>query len=163
MFTSIDNKVFRLSNGQLVEAEILEEEIKRICHYVNYVTLAIKDRINLVAIIFPNKKLFSNPDYKNLPEEGCFCPRNLKELGKCISCCMHTINVKLSPGFSKIDSALIIDTELSVIDGTLTPALDIIRENVIKKYKDHINNIFGEKILVKEEVFNVKFINSNDQ
>ena len=156
-FTSIDEKVLTLPNGQLVETEKLEKEIGRICHYVHHVALAVKDGKYLVAMIFPNKSLFSNPDYEKSPEEGCFCPRNLKELGKCLSGCMHSINVKLLPGYAKINSAVIVNTELSVIDGTLTPAQTIISENVIKKYKAHLKNLFGDKIPVKEEVFNMKF------
>ena len=157
MVTSIDAKIFRLPNGELIETEKLEAEIKRICHYVNYVTLAIKDDKYLIALIFPNKALFSNPDYEKSPEEGCFCPRNLKELGKCLSGCMHTMNVKLLPGFAKINSAVIINTELSTADGTLTPSLSLIPENVINKYRPHLNNLFGDKTPVKEEVFNMKF------
>ena len=156
-FTSIDERVLTLPNGQLVEAEKLEKEIRRICHYVHHVALAVKDGKYLVAMIFPNKSLFSNPDYEKSPEEGCFCPRNLKELGKCLSGCMHTINVKLLPGYAKINSAVIVNTELSVIDDTLTPAQTIISENVIKKYKAHLKNLFGDNIPVQEEVFNMKF------
>ena len=70
---------------------------------------------------------------------------------------MHTINVKLLPGYAKINSAVIVNTELSVIDDTLTPAQTIISENVIKKYKAHLKNLFGDNIPVQEEVFNMKF------
>ena len=157
VFTSIDDKVLKLPNGQLVEPEKLEKEIGRICHYVHHVALAVKDGKYLVAMIFPNKALFSNPDYEISPEEGCFCPRNLKELGKCLSGCMHTINLKLLPGYAKINSAVIVNSELSLTDGTLTPELNIIPANVIKIYKDHLKNLFGEKIPVKEEVFNMNF------
>lgn len=157
MVSSIDAKIFRLPNGELIETEKLEAELKKICHYVEYVTLAIKDNEYLIAIIFPNKSLFSNPDYEKSPEEGCYCPRNLEELGKCLFGCMHSINNKLLPGFAKINSAVIINTELSIADGTLTPSLNILPENVVNKYRPHLNNLFGGKAVVKEKVFNMKF------
>ncbi len=156
-YTSIENKVHKLSNGQLVDTALLEQEIKKICHYVQDVTITVKDEKYLTAIIFPNRKLFSNPDYQKTPEEGCFCPRNLNEIGKCLSGCMNTMNLGLLPGYAKINSAVIINTALSVEDGTLTPALGVIDDNVIRKYKDHLDNLYGGKIQVKEEVFNMQF------
>ncbi len=156
-FAALNNNLVKLSNGQEVDRVTLEKEIKRICHYVQNVVIALKDEKQVVALIFPNKRLFSNPDYEKSPEEGCFCPRNLKEIGKCLSGCMHTLNLTVKPGFSKIHSAIIINSELSIEEGTLTPAFDVIDEQVIIKYNEHLNNLFGDKLLVKEEVFNIKF------
>ena len=154
-FTSIESKI-KLANGQQVDRGLLEAEISKICHYVQHVTIGVKDGKELFAIIFPNRRLFAHPDYEKTPEEGCFCPRSLKELGKCISGCMHSINLKLSPDYEKIRSAVIINTELSVEDGTLTPGLAVASGNVIRKYSDHLSNLFGNKIVVREEVFNMK-------
>ena len=140
MFTPIDKTISQLPNGQLVNAELLEKEIKKICHYVHYVVIVQNDEQYVVAMIFPNRELFSNPDYEKTPEEGCFCPRSLEELGKCLSGCMHTINSKLLPGYAKINSAVIINTDLSVVEGTLTPGLNTIPTNVIGRYKHHLDN-----------------------
>jgi long-subunit acyl-CoA synthetase (AMP-forming) len=156
-FTPIYSKILTLSNGDSVDIELLEKETKRICHYVQYVAFALKDEKKLVAMIFPSRKLLSNPDYEKTPEEGCFCPRNLNELGKCLSGCMHTLNLTLLPGYAKINSAVIINDQLSVEDETLTPTLCIVPDKITKKYKDHLYNLFGHKIIVKEEAFNMKF------
>lgn len=156
-YTSIENKVHKLSNGQLVDTALLEQEIKKICHYVQYVVIVGVEDNQVAAMIFPNRKLFSNPDYEKTPEEGCFCPRNLNEIGKCLLGCMNSINVKLLPGYAKINSAVIIDTDLSIEDGTLTPELSLNSDNVIRKYKDHLVNLYGGKIPVAEEAFNMQF------
>jgi long-subunit acyl-CoA synthetase (AMP-forming) len=124
-FTSIDESKMTLPNGQLIDTELLEREIKRICHYVHHVVLTLRDGKTLIAIIFPNRSLFTNPDYEKSREEGCFCPRNLHELGKCLAGCMHSINVKLLPGSAKIDSALIINTELQGEDAIGGPGQGI--------------------------------------
>ena len=56
----------------------------------------------------------------------------------------------------KINAALIIDDELSVDASTLTPSLKLAPNNVIKKYKDHLRNLYGDKVPVDEEIFVVK-------
>jgi long-subunit acyl-CoA synthetase (AMP-forming) len=157
MIKAIEGNMTKLSNGQLLDTELLKKEIRRVCHYVQHVILVLKDERSVVAVIFPNKELLANPDYEKTPEEGCFCPRNLQEIGKCLSGCMHTLNLTLRPGYAKINSAVIINTELSVEDGTLTPALKAIPENILKKYDNHLRNLFGDKMFVREEAFNMKF------
>lgn len=156
IFTLVDNKVNNLANGQLVDTDYLAKEITNICHYVQHVVIGLRDNKYLFALIFPNQSLFKKPDYTKIPEEGCFCPRNMNELGKCLSGCIESLNSTLPKGYAKIHSAMIINTELSVLDSTLTPALHTIPENVMTKYSDHIKNLFGEKIPVKEESFKMK-------
>ncbi len=155
-FTAIENKVIKLSNGKLVDTENLEREISRFCHYVQHVVIAQKDEKYTVAIIFPKIGLLTSPDYEKSPEEGCFCPRSLNELGKCLSGCLHTLNLELKSGYSKIDSAVIIKTELSIENKTLSPSSSAIASNVIAKYKAHLNNLYGDKVPVTEEAYSIK-------
>ena len=157
ILTLADNKVSKLSNGQLVDTAYLEKELRKTCHYVQYVVIGLKDGRSPFALIFPNHTLFTKPNYEKNPEEGCFCPRNLNEIGRCLSGCINSMNHQLAPEYAGINAAAIISAELSVEDGTLTPALNTIPENVIKKYKNHITNLFGGKISVREEAFNMKF------
>ncbi len=155
MYVPVENMELKLPNGLLVDRELLESEIKKICHYVHHVVLVVKDERMLGAMIFPNRPLFTKPDYEKSPEEGCYCPRNLPELGKCLSGCMHSLNHKLLSGNAKVDVAVIINTELSVDDGTLTADLKPAISKVAEKYGNHIRNLFGEHLPVKEEVFNM--------
>ncbi len=157
-FKSIEQKVATLPNGTIVDTEQLIKDIKKTCHYVQYVTIGAKDDTDVFAVIFPSRKLFSAPDYEKSPEEGCFCPRHLNELGKCLSGCMQTINNSLQTGYAKINSAVIINSELSMHDGLLTPELEIIPDNAFKKFNTHLNNLFGDNKYVDEEVFNMKLV-----
>ena len=157
ILTLADNKVSKLSNGQLVDTEYLEKELRKTCHYVQYVVIGLKDGRYPFAIIFPNHIMFTKPNYEKIPEEGCFCPRNINEIGRCLSGCINSLNHQLLPEYARINAALIIGAELSVEDGTLTPALQTIPENIITKYKNHISNLFGSKMPVSEETYNMKF------
>jgi long-subunit acyl-CoA synthetase (AMP-forming) len=155
MYVPVVNMELILPNGLLVNRELLESEIKKICHYVQHTILVIKDDETLLAMIFPNRSLFTKPDYERSPEEGCFCPRSLPELGKCLSGCLQSLNHKLLSGNAKIDVAVIINTELSVSDGTLTSDLKPVVNIVTEKYGNYMRNLFGEQLPVKEDVFNM--------
>jgi long-subunit acyl-CoA synthetase (AMP-forming) len=126
------------------------------CHYVQHVIISGSGEDFPVALIFPNNRLLKNPDYQISPEEGCFCPRNLNELGKCLQGCLHDANCDIKQKFSKIKSAAIIDSELSLEDRTLTPSMKVAPRNILDKYKDHLVNMYGENVPTEEEVYIVK-------
>ncbi len=153
MYVPVENMEMTLPNGLLVDRDLLEHEIKKICHYVHHVVFVVKDNLLLAAMIFPNRSLFSKPDYKLSPEEGCFCPRSIPELGKCLAGCMNSLNHKLISGYAKVNAAVIVNSELSVIDGTLTTDLKPVVNTVAEKYRNHIRNLFGELLPVQEEDF----------
>lgn len=158
VFTAIDNKAFSPVNGPFASREQIESEIRKMCHYVQYVVLVQQNDRNYSAVIFPNMRLFQKPDYEKTPEEGCFCPRSIEELGKCLTGCFYSLNRKLENKNAAITSGIIINAELSVYDGTLSPAFAVNAENVLRKYRPHITNLFGEKTAVKEEIFVMKLM-----
>ena len=57
-----------------------------------------------------------------------------------------------------VDVAVIVNTELSVSDGTLTADLKPVVNIVAEKYGNHMRNLFGEDLPVNEDVFNMKLI-----
>ncbi len=150
------DRIFKLSNGEKVVPTDLEKVIQLKCHYVQHVIISGSGEDFPVALIFPNNKMLKNPDYQISPEEGCFCPRNLNELGKCLQGCLHDANCDIKQKFSKIKSAAIIDSELSLEDRTLTPSMKVAPKNVLEKYKDHLVNMYGENMPTEEEVYVVK-------
>jgi long-subunit acyl-CoA synthetase (AMP-forming) len=155
-FTPIDNVALNYPDGSSINREQIEGDIKKICHYVQNVVLIKYAEKNFAAIVFPNARLFQKPDYEKTPEEGCFCPRSISDLGKCLSGCLHSLNLKLAQEHVKINSAIIINSELSVEDGTLSPAFRVVPENVITRYRPHLCNLYGEKTAVKDEIFIIR-------
>lgn len=147
------DRIFKLSNGEKVVPTDLEQKIEKHCHYVQYAVVSGSGEEHPVALIFPNKKLLERPDYEVSPEEGCFCPRNLNELSKCLRGCLHDANSSIHQKFAKIKSAVIINEELSLDDNTLTPSMKMAPKNVVEKYKKHLNNLYGANVPVDEEVY----------
>ena len=114
-----------------------------------------------VALLFPNKKELEHPNYELSPEDGCFCPRNLNELKKCLHGCIHDANCGLNQKFSKVKYAMIIDDDLSIEKSTLTPSMKLAPGKVLEAYKAHIENLYGAKNKLSEEVYIIKLDTEN--
>ncbi len=150
------DRIFKLSNGEKVVPTDLEKVIELKCHYVQHVIISGSGEDHPVALIFPNKKLLEKPDYQLSPEDGCFCPRDLNELGRCLQGCLHDANCDIKQKFSKIKSAAVINGELSLDDKTLTPSMKVAPKNVLEKYRSHLINMYGGEVPVEEEVYVVE-------
>ncbi len=147
------DRIFKLSNGEKVIPTDLEKAIELKCHYVQYAVVTGSGEDHPVALIFPNKNFFENPDYQLTPNEGCFCPRSLNELGRCLTGCLAIANNSIGQKFAKVKSAALILDDLSIENNTLTPSLKVAPKNVVEKYKAHLLNLYGKNVPVEEEVY----------
>ncbi|MCF8256589.1 MAG: AMP-binding protein [Flavobacteriales bacterium] len=147
------DRIFKLSNGEKVVPTDLEQQIEKHCHYVQYAIVSGSGEEHPVALIFPNRKMLTNPNYEVTPEEGCFCPRSLNELGRCLRGCLHDANGDIKQKFAKIKCAMVINGELSLDDRTLTPSMKVAPKNVVEKYRSHLLNLYGADVPLDEEVY----------
>ncbi|MBW7936331.1 MAG: AMP-binding protein, partial [Flavobacteriales bacterium] len=157
------DRIFKLSNGEKVIPTDLEKAIERTCHYVQYVVVAGSGEEYPVALIFPNTKLLERPDYQATPDEGCFCPRSLHELTRCLHGCLLKANDSIGQKFSKARFAALIRDELSLESNTLTPSMKVAPKNVLERYKAHLKNLYGDHVPVSEEVFVIELENPKRQ
>lgn len=155
------DRIFKLTNGEKVIPTEMEALIQTKCHYVTYAMVIGGGKEYPVALLFPNKKAFQHPNYELSPEEGCFCPRSLNELGKCLHGCLHDANCGLNQKFSKVKYAMIIDDELNIDKNTITPSMKIAPNKVMEAYKAHIENLYGAKNKLTEEVYIIKLDTEN--
>jgi len=150
------DRIFKLSNGEKVIPTDLETIIQGKCHYVAFAMVEGSGKEYPVALLFPNKKLFENPDYEISPIDGCFCPRNPEELAKCLRGCLNDANCALGQKFSKIKSAVLIDDELSLEKGTLTPSMKAAVKNVLSIYKAQLESLYENNTTHSEKVYVIK-------
>jgi long-subunit acyl-CoA synthetase (AMP-forming) len=155
------DRIFKLSNGEKVVPTDLEKVIKLKCHYVQHVIISGSGEDYPVALIFPNNRMLKEPDYPISVVEGCFYPKSLDEFGKCLPGCLEAANRDIKQKFSKIKSAAVIDSELSLEDRTLTPSMKVAPKNVLEKYKNHLANMYGENVPTEEEVYIVELDDKN--
>jgi hypothetical protein len=59
------------------------------------------------AILLPRAGVFQHPGYEITPMEGCFCPRDNRELSKCLGNCLREANNEISRNFPGISTFLI--------------------------------------------------------
>ncbi len=147
------DRIFKLSNGEKVIPTDLETAIQKQCHYVQYVLVTGNGADYPVALIFPNKKLLEQSDFLSAPEEGCSCPKNMGELGRCLSGCLKIANENIHQKFAKLKSAALIPEELSIDDNTLTPSLKMAPRTVMEKYREQLKKLYGDSIPAGEEIY----------
>ncbi|MBL7924813.1 MAG: AMP-binding protein [Bacteroidia bacterium] len=155
------DRIFKLTNGEKVIPGEMEGLIQSKCHYIQHALVVGGGNEYPVALLFPNKKILDEPTYEISPEEGCFCPRSLSELGKCLQGCLHDANCGLAQKFSKIKYAMIIDDELSIERHTLTPSLKIAPNNVMEAYKVHIEQMYGSAETPGQDVYLIRLDTEN--
>lgn len=150
------DRIFKLSNGEKVIPTDMETLIHGKCHYIAFAMVEGSGKEYPVALLFPNKKLFENPDYEISPIEGCFCPRSPEELAKCLRGCLNDANCAIGQKFAKIKSAVLIDDELSLEKGTLTPSMKAAVKNVVTMYKEQLENLYESNPVQTENIFVIK-------
>ncbi len=147
------DRIFKLSNGEKVIPTDIEKLIESKCCYIAHSLVYGTGKEYPVAVLFPNKKLLEHPNYELTPNEGCFCPRSLDELKRCLAGCLCQTNDEIKQKFSKIKIAAIIDSELSIDDNTLTPSLKPSPKNIIQKYFDTIKKLYDNHIPQDKDIY----------
>jgi len=146
-----EGTAFKLSNGEKINSSDLEKLIAGTCHYIEYAVISKDEKP--IAFIFPKKKLLLRPDYKLSPEEGCFCPRSLEELSRCLTGCLKLVNKQLDARSIKINLA-------GLIKADKLPAKDsaIDFEKSIDKYRSFFKKNYRSMLPYEDEIYLIKIL-----
>ncbi len=100
--------------GQSVNENLISKDIKMMiegkCHYLSSSIIVGADSDYPVAIVFPNNQM-NEPQYQISPLDGCFCPKDMNELNKCLTGCLNDANCAIGEKFSKMKLFLIVEAE----------------------------------------------------
>ncbi len=100
--------------GQSVNENLISKDIKMMiegkCHYLSSSIIVGADSDYPVAIVFPNNQM-NEPQYQISPLDGCFCPKDMNELNKCLTGCLNDANCAIGEKFSKMKAFLIVEGE----------------------------------------------------
>ncbi|MCX6311178.1 MAG: AMP-binding protein [Bacteroidetes bacterium] len=99
----------KTENGEKVVPHNWEYVVQDHCHYISFALVVGNGEEYPLALLFPNKKMLDHPHYELSPEEGCFCPRSVDELRKCLKGCLHESHCGIGQKFSQINSFLILE------------------------------------------------------
>jgi long-subunit acyl-CoA synthetase (AMP-forming) len=131
--------IFKLSNGEKVVSAEIEHALQSACHYLAFAVVAGSGQDHPVALLLPNRQLLAGAS----AIEHCACPRSLEELSRCLSVCLAEANAGIVQKFARVPVALLVDGELSIDDGTLTPSMKVVAAKVLETYRDAIEELYA--------------------
>lgn len=143
LITDRKKELLKTSGGKYIAPQPIEQLIKS-SRFVNQVVLIGNGRKFPSALIVPNwEQLQSYASLKNLKlrtrEELCANPRIIDLFERQIAARTRDL-----AQFEKIKRIALLDHELTVASGELTPTLKVKRRVIDEKYKDVIDRIYEE-------------------
>lgn len=143
-----NDRIFKLSNGEKVVSADVERVVQNSCHFLTYAVLEGGGQSFPVVLVFPNRALMKSderPAARRLDSGQllpCDCPQGARELAQCLRRCLTDANIQIEPKFSRVPYAILVDDELSIDAGTLTPSMKVIAKNVLTKYQPTIGEVY---------------------
>ncbi len=143
------DRIFKLSNGEKVVSAEVEQIIQGACHYLTFALVEGSGRSFPVALLFPNRDLLSGT-----PEiAGCTCPRSLNDLSMCLQGCLGQANESIVQKYARVKYAVLLDADLSIDQGTLTPSMKVVANNVTSMYRGTIEDLYAIEGPTSEDVY----------
>lgn len=143
------DRIFKLSNGEKVVSAEVEQILQGACHYLTFALVEGSGRSFPVALLFPNRDLLAGtPDIA-----GCTCPRSLNDLSKCLQGCLGQANQSIVQKYARVKYALLLDADLSIDEGTLTPSMKVVASNVTRMYRGTIEDLYAVDGPAREDVY----------
>jgi long-chain acyl-CoA synthetase len=141
--TDRKKELFKTSGGKYIAPQVLEQRIKQ-SRFVNQVVLVGAGRKFPAALIVPDwETLRSYAQHKglgvNTPAEFCRHPRIIDLLQRQVD----SLTSDLSR-FERVKRVALLEKELTVAGGELTPTLKVKRRVIDEKYKDVIDRLYAE-------------------
>ncbi|MDP4233222.1 MAG: AMP-binding protein [Bacteroidota bacterium] len=139
-----NDRIFKLSNGEKIVSADIERALQGACPYLTFVVLEGRGEKFPVALLFPNRGLLRGQGHESdhPANAGCVCPRSLDDLSQCLHGCLVEANETITPKFARVPYAILVDDELSIDSGTLTPSMKVIPDKVVAAYRSAIDRIY---------------------
>jgi len=147
------DRIFKLTNAEKVVPSEIENLITRDCAYLSHAYVVGSGRDYPVALLFPNKTLFSQLSDEFQTKSGCVCPRNLSEFSDCLSHCLQSLNEDMEIKFSRVRKAMLIDHDLSIENEELTPSMKLAPNVVGKVFRANIEYLYGLDEKISDTVY----------
>ncbi|MFI5202478.1 MAG: AMP-binding protein, partial [Candidatus Kapaibacterium sp.] len=139
-----NDRIFKLSNGEKIVSADIERALQSACPYLTFVVIEGRGEEFPVALLFPNRGLLNDQTHEadHPANEGCVCPNSLNDLSQCLHDCLIEANETISPKFARVPYAILVDDDLSIDRGTLTPSMKVIPDKVIAAYHAAIDKVY---------------------
>lgn len=139
------DRLFKLSNAEKVAPSEIENRILERCCFLSHVFVAGSGQSHPVALLFPNQALFADqPDPTRL-HPGCSCPNCLEDMAHCLPRCLREVNAAFEAKYLRPQAVMLLDRQLSVETGELTPSLKLAPGVVGRAFKAHLERLYGQE------------------
>lgn len=132
------DRMFKLNNGEKIFPSILEEHVKTGCKFVKHAFVFGKGQVSPFLLVFPNSELLSANRSADLDESNCIYPTDLRNFSGCLGRCLTKFNDDFAK-IERIERALIINRELTIEQGELTPSFKLVPRRIAENYRDYIS------------------------
>ncbi|MEE9190481.1 MAG: AMP-binding protein [Candidatus Neomarinimicrobiota bacterium] len=150
------DRIFKLSNAKKVAPSKIENLILKDCTYLAQAYVAGRDRDYPVALLFPNKNMFSQVVDESHRKKDCECPKNINELVNCLEKCLRISNNSMDLKYYRLKSAMLIDHSLSIEKEELTPSMKLAPNVIENAYEANIDYLYGDHETLPEKVYVLK-------
>lgn len=131
------DRIFKLANAEKVYPVGIEEKVRTKCNFIRFIYIFGSGESNPMALIFPNYVLLNaNKGPFNTGE--CELPSDASGLKNCLFKCLHDTNEIINLKYEKIKKAIVINRELTIENGELTPTMKLIPRIVEKNYRPYM-------------------------
>ncbi len=134
------DRMFKLDNGEKIFPPVLEEQVKTHCKFVKHAYVFGAGQRNPLLIVFPSNELLASTSRSLLDRSNCLYPKDPSSFSNCLGRCLIEINSALSK-IERIDRALVINRELSLDRGELTPSFKVVPRRVSENYHEYIRAV----------------------
>jgi long-subunit acyl-CoA synthetase (AMP-forming) len=136
------DRIFKLSNAEKVVPTEIEKIIVADCSYLSHAFVTGNGMDHPVVLLFPNKAMFQRTPDGSSVKVGCDCPKGAKDLAHCLTHCLKKLNETIEPKYARPQCAMLIDKELSIDAGELTPSMKLAPNIVGRIYKANIEQLY---------------------
>jgi len=139
------DRVFKLNNGEKVFPTPIEESLRTRCRFIKHAFVFGSGQKTPLALLFPNQELLSAGAIDHKDEGDCSKPACTKSLADCLRGCMESVNMQQALRYARIGRALVIDRDLLLEKGELTPSFKLVPRQVEKNYAEHIDWLLEDR------------------
>jgi long-subunit acyl-CoA synthetase (AMP-forming) len=133
------DRVFKLSNGEKIYPARIEEYLYNRCKFIKHAYVFGAGRSNPCLLVFPNNDLFDADRNADLDGSGCHYPNCTEGLSECLCQCIDEVQSKHGIAVEQLDTAIIVDRELTLERNELTPSFKLIPRRIEQNYARYIN------------------------
>lgn len=150
------DRIFKLSNAEKVVPTEIESLIHKDCAYLAHAFVTGNGKDYPVALLFPNRAMFSQQPDESQLMEGCRCPQNLDDYFRCLKNCLPRWNDLTDAKYARLQRAMLIDHELTIEGGELTPSMKVAPNVVGEVFRAEIESLYGSDEPAREDVLVIR-------